>query len=367
MKRERRDHVAEIRATEIDGRPGVTLHCITPGVVDDYGSVWMPDAFDKSLGLRMPTLCWSHDWGEPLGPPTAFRTSLNGPEVDFVFSDFDAVPSARRAHAQVQDGTIKDCSVGFSDVRRRDPTDEEKAKYPGVREVIEEATLDEVSLVLRGAVPGAKVLAVRSLQEPGVALDDVIEIAKRRAAGDLSAEDARAAIELLAGTVPAVADDETERVLQALDLMSMQLEEPDQRTLRSHVGWLEARMTAMFVSDQRELLRVALLDRFQTGPDQYVWIVDFSDVQVIFELSGFEESGTFALSYAIVDEAVVFGPGDPVEVTPSVTYVPVVEPASESMPSMPMTMSTPAPEQRAEPPDENEARAMVERAMTRSR
>lgn len=162
VKRERRAGLIEIRATDVAGKPGVTLHAIRPGVVDDYGSLWMPDTFDESLARRLPTLCWSHDWGEPLGPATGFRTSEQGPDVDFVFSDFDAVPMARRAHAQVVDGTIQDCSVGFSNTKRRDPTDEEVAQYPGVREVILQADLDEISLVMRGAVPGAKVLAVRS-------------------------------------------------------------------------------------------------------------------------------------------------------------------------------------------------------------
>lgn len=196
-KRETRRGVGEVRAATIDGKPGVTLHVIRPGVVDDYGSLWAPDTFDESLGRRLPTLCWAHDWGEPLGPAVDFRTGTDGPEVDFVFSDFDAVPSARRAHAQVGDGTIRDCSVGFWNVKRRDPTDEERVQYPGIREVIESADLDEVSLVLRGAVPGAKVVSVRS--GAAVDVDAVMEIARRKAAGELTDAEAKAAVELLAG------------------------------------------------------------------------------------------------------------------------------------------------------------------------
>lgn len=162
MNREHRGGLVEIRATDVAGKPGVTLHAIRPGVVDDYGSLWSADAFDAALGTRLPVLCWSHDWTDPLGPAVGYRTGPDGPDVDFVFSDFDAVPQARRAHAQVMDGTIVDCSVGFSNTRRRDPTPEEVAQYPGVREVILSADLDEISLVMRGAVPGAKVLAVRS-------------------------------------------------------------------------------------------------------------------------------------------------------------------------------------------------------------
>lgn len=185
----------EIRATDNGGQPGVTLRAIRPGVVDDYGSLWEPDAFDESLGQRLPTLCWAHNWSEPLGPGLAYRTGSDGPEIDFGFSDFDAVPQARRAHAQVNDGTIQDCSVGFWDAQRRDPTDDERKKYPGIREVIIKAKLDEVSLVLRGAVPGANVMAVRS---PQVAVDAALDLNRRVQEGEITKEQAKEALKLLA-------------------------------------------------------------------------------------------------------------------------------------------------------------------------
>jgi len=195
MSAKRETRKAELRAVSKDGKPGVTLKPITPNIVDDYGSVFLPDAFDASLAKRMPTLVWAHDWSEPLGPATGYTVSEDGPTVDFAFSDFDAVPMARRAHAQVADGTIVDCSVGFWNTERRPPTKDEETKWAGAREVIVAADLDEVSLVLRGAVPGAKVLAVRAGQ---VSVDAVVEIAKRKAAGELTDEEAKAAIELLA-------------------------------------------------------------------------------------------------------------------------------------------------------------------------
>lgn len=203
MSRKRETRRVAIRAVDVDGEPGVTLHVITPGVVDDYGSVWEPSTFDASLERRPPVLCWSHDWSEPLGPYRRHRTTADGtPDVDFVFSDFEAVPMARRAHAQVSDGTIADCSVGFSNTKRRDPTDEEKERWPGVREVIFQADLDEVSLVIRGAVPGAKVLAVRS---GTVDVDAAVELARRVKDGEISQEEAQIALDLLASEDPAAA------------------------------------------------------------------------------------------------------------------------------------------------------------------
>lgn len=207
MNRQRR-RMGEIRAAEVDGAPGVTLRAITPNVVDDYGSVWMAHCFDQSLEARLPVLAWAHDWSEPLGPAVSFETSDQGPTVAFKFSDFDAVPMARRAHAQVADGTITDCSVGFwvPNGGRRDPTDAELEQWPGCREVIERANLDEVSLVLRGAVPGAKVLALRS--GGMVAEDAVVDLARKVAAGELTQAEAKAALALLADEQPPPPDDE---------------------------------------------------------------------------------------------------------------------------------------------------------------
>ena len=194
MKHETRR--ASLRAADIGGRPGVTLKIITPYVVDDYGSVFMPDTFDESLQTRGPALVWAHEWEEPLGPYASHRADTDGaPIVDFAFSDFEAVPQARRAHAQVDDGTIRDCSVGFCNTVRRPPTEDEIKLWPGVREVITKADLDEVSLVLRGAVPGAKVLSMRSGGR--VDIDAVVELARRVAAGEMTDAEARAALELL--------------------------------------------------------------------------------------------------------------------------------------------------------------------------
>jgi len=192
---------AEVRAATLpDGRPGVVLKAITPYIVDDYGSVFMPDTFDESLRARGPVLCWSHDWDEPLGPYVGHEAGEDGaPNVSFAFSDFDAVPAARRAHAQVSDGTILDCSVGFSMTERREPTTDELVKYPGVREVITKATLDEISLVIRGAVPGAKVLAYRSGKRSKVDIDAVVELGRRVSTGELTDAEAQAALNLLAG------------------------------------------------------------------------------------------------------------------------------------------------------------------------
>lgn len=223
MNREHRTfRNVEVRAEEQtgpNGRPVVSLRAITPGVVDDYGSVWMPDTFDARIKARMtanpddtPTLCWSHDWSDPIGHGITYDPSSEGPRIGFELDDFEAVPRARQADAQVRSKTIRDCSVGFSHTKRREPTPEEQVRWPGCVEVIEEADLDEVSLVLRGAVPGAKVLAIRSAggQRREVPEALVIDLAKQVADGTLTKEAAQVAIDLAAGSGVGTAGGSTE-------------------------------------------------------------------------------------------------------------------------------------------------------------
>jgi HK97 family phage prohead protease len=202
MTKPNRRRMGEVRAvTEDDDTRSVTLQCIRPNVVDDYGSLWNPHAFDASLKERLPTLAWSHDWSDPLGRGVDYKTGNDGPSVIFEFDDFDDVPTARRAFSQVRSGTITDCSVGFSNVHTREPTEDELKRFPGAVEYIERADLDEVSLVLRGAVPGAKVLAVRAV---GGSVEEelVFAVARKVAAGELTEDEGKAALRLAADTDP---------------------------------------------------------------------------------------------------------------------------------------------------------------------
>jgi HK97 family phage prohead protease len=197
--------------TTENGIHTVTLRPIVPNIVDDYGSVFMPDTFDGSLEERMPTLAWTHSWSEPIGRAFAWKVDGDLRSIEFRFDDFDDVPTARRAWSQCQPGpngepaTIDDCSVGFSGTKRREPTDEELERWPGAREIITKADLDEVSLVLRGAVPGAKVLSLRSRdgRVASVAEDAVMDVARKVAAGEMTEVEGKAYLNLIAQDAPA--------------------------------------------------------------------------------------------------------------------------------------------------------------------
>lgn len=207
MKTEHRHAKIQVRAaTTGSGLHTVTLQPIVPNIVDDYGSVFMPDTFDAALDQRMPTLAWTHSWSEPIGRAFAWSADGDLRSIEFRFDDFEDVPTARRAWRQCQPGpngepaTIDDCSVGFSNTDRREPTADELKRWPGAREIITRADLDEVSLVLRGAVPGAKVLSLRSRdgRVASVAEDVVMDVARKVAAGEMSEAEGKAYLDLIA-------------------------------------------------------------------------------------------------------------------------------------------------------------------------
>lgn len=179
----------ETRAAKVTGTDGRTFEAraVAYDVVDDYGTRFLPGVFAKSLAERMPVVAWAHSWDEPIGRIMAAEERDDGLYVTGQLSDPDAVPRARQAIAQLADGTITDVSVGFWRTADRKGED-------GIIDITE-GDLDEVSLVLRGAVPGAKILAVRS---GSLDLDAVVELARKKAAGEITDAEAKAAVDLLA-------------------------------------------------------------------------------------------------------------------------------------------------------------------------
>lgn len=191
-KTETRQHrTGEIRATALDGQPEGTMEVLAVAydVVDDYGTRFVPGVFNDSLQERLPTLTFGHSWQDPIGRATAWREAEEGLYLTFRLDLHDDVPRARQAWAQISSGTLDDVSVGF--VRQADRTADD-----GVEEITK-AVLDEVGVVLRGAVPGAKVLLTRSAGGT-VEVDAAVEIARRKVAGEITEAEADEALRLLA-------------------------------------------------------------------------------------------------------------------------------------------------------------------------
>lgn len=149
-----------------DGDHTMDIRILSYNTVDSYGTMWMAGCVEESLSGGYLPFAWAHDRSEPIG---SMIKSLGddevGPVVQFRLDNFDEVPMAKRAYSQAKSGTLRDVSIGFSSIDVRTPTAAEKETYPGVEDIVTRVTLDEVSLVMRGAVPGAQLLVVRSAPE----------------------------------------------------------------------------------------------------------------------------------------------------------------------------------------------------------
>jgi hypothetical protein len=177
-------------------------------VTDEYGTLWVPGVFDEALATRMPTILYGHDWynlEHVLGSGIDFRQTpadVGPPGVDVLMEFTEDVPAADLAirllapTATSKGPVLRDVSVGFDrhEWLTRDKLTPEQLAL-GATEAMIRAGMDELSLVVRGAVPGAQVRGRRGALD----LDAVVEIAKRKAAGDLTDAEAQAALDLLAG------------------------------------------------------------------------------------------------------------------------------------------------------------------------
>jgi HK97 family phage prohead protease len=190
----------EVRAI---GERQAEVICCTYNVVDDYGTIWLPGCWTESLNRKKPKSVWGHDWLDPIGQVVDFKDSAKNLRVTIQFSDFDAVPRARQAHRQMMDGDIDELSFGF-ELNEWSFVEGGKDGIPeGAREKVTRATMYEVSPVLVGAVPGTKVLSVRSANVEGTieikAAGDVLTLL---AAGEIDLHEALGRIKGAAGTPP---------------------------------------------------------------------------------------------------------------------------------------------------------------------
>ena len=143
-------------------RGEIDVRAVTYGVVDSYGSLWAPGCLTEHFNRRQPSICWGHDTSDIIGRGISWRDTSAGPVVTARLDNDPRVPWAQQAIAQIDSGTLDDVSVAFSNAERRAPHKHELMAWPTAREVIEYAEVGEISLVFEGAVPGAKVLAMRS-------------------------------------------------------------------------------------------------------------------------------------------------------------------------------------------------------------
>lgn len=156
-----------------DSAHTVDLRILSYGTVDSFGTVWEPGCVDDTLRSGYLPLAFSHSWDEPVGHMVERLPDDGvGPVVRFQFDNFEDVPRARQVYSQMRSGTLRDCSIGFNEWTRRDPTESERSALKGARDVVSRVGLDEVSVVLHGAVQQAELVGIRSLSALAGDIDD---------------------------------------------------------------------------------------------------------------------------------------------------------------------------------------------------
>lgn len=311
---------------------------VTYDTVDDFGTIWLPGVFDKTLSERMPTMLYGHDWenlGHVLGKGIDHRQTpvdVGPPGIDVLmeFDDPEYVPMVRQAIYQVENKTLRDVSVGFVReewLRQGELTQEQRSM--GAKEAMQSAGLDEMSLVVRGAVTGAHMRSRRG--KTTVDLDAVLEIARRKAAGELTDDEAKAAIDLLAADEDTTADTSGDETGSGAGQGDDSTDAPPDMTddidaALAMIGRagprIERRFPNILNDDVRAMLNAALKMRFPGGDGQWMWIRDFSDTEVIFDLEGYDNAGCYRMGYSLVKNLVQLDAVDPMAVTAKTTYVP---------------------------------------------
>lgn len=161
MQREFRRSVPGANVRFVDSEEGdgrrIRARVLTYNVVDDYGTVFAPGVFNRSLTERLPKIVHSHDWTKPIGRWVGWEEDERGLVLDGELDDPEYVPLAGEVAYQLRVGTLDQFSVGFVRTAERDGSDE---FGPGVW-VITEGILDETSPVLVGAVPDTELLSIR--------------------------------------------------------------------------------------------------------------------------------------------------------------------------------------------------------------
>lgn len=139
---------------EQEGRPVIECKFTGFGNIDSDRDILIKGCMAKSIQERGPNsstnrkiaFLWQHDMKDPIGRPILIEEREDGAYAHDVLSDFNAVPSAKRAFSQLNDGTINQFSIGYSYVWDKMEYDEDQDAF-----VCKEIILYEHSVVTMGA------------------------------------------------------------------------------------------------------------------------------------------------------------------------------------------------------------------------
>jgi HK97 family phage prohead protease len=194
MRETRTGQLTELRTDATDGRHYFTARICNYNVPDSYKTSWAPGVFNRSLDRELPTAVFAHQWDRPIGKVVSYQDNPDGLDVTVRMSDLSVNPDAMRMYHHLKDGEINQFSFAFERV-----SEERDAQHDGVT-LIKEATMDEVSPVLRGSVPGTRVLSMRS----GESIDKqtAADLLVKFSSGQIDLAEALTALKTLEATDP---------------------------------------------------------------------------------------------------------------------------------------------------------------------
>lgn len=139
------------------------------GNKDSAGDVLVKGCFAKSIKERGPqsdtnrkiAFLWQHDIYDPIGKVLEIEELDDGAYATVQLSNFDAVPNAKRAWYQLNDGDINQFSFGFQYVWDKMEYIEEEDAF-----LVKEVVLHEISVVTLGSNEQTEYMgAVKGLAE----------------------------------------------------------------------------------------------------------------------------------------------------------------------------------------------------------
>lgn len=152
-----------------DEKHVIRLKFASFGNKDSAGDILVKGCFAKSINERGPqsatnrkiAFLWQHDMYDPIGKALKIEELDDGAYATVQLSNFDAVPNAKRAWYQLNDGDINQFSFGYQYVWDKMEYIEEEDAF-----LIKEVVLHEISVVTLGCNEQTEYMgAVKGLAE----------------------------------------------------------------------------------------------------------------------------------------------------------------------------------------------------------
>lgn len=126
MELERRICAGEVRKTETNGKARYRF-VASDHTYDRFRTVLMPNGWDLAQYRKNPIAFWAHEsWKPPIGGNVDLSLEDSRLVASIEFAD---TPFAREIASLVDGGFLRAVSVGFRNLEKRAPTDEERQRF----------------------------------------------------------------------------------------------------------------------------------------------------------------------------------------------------------------------------------------------